>query len=83
MIHDTKHPPDVKPPSSRCFEEGECARAIEKLEQVVLDGIRHGFFDYRIVCEVINGEKRRLTITAGKSHQFVIPPEELTAQPND
>jgi hypothetical protein len=58
-------------------DDGQRTRAIKKLQQVVLEGLQHGFFDYRIVCEVIKGQKRRLVITAGKSHQFIIPLEEL------
>ncbi len=51
--------------------------ALLHLREVVLDGLRHGFFDYAITCEVVKGSKRRLTIKAGKSHQFMIPEEDL------
>lgn len=51
--------------------------ALLHLREVVLDGLRHGFFDYAITCEVVKGSKRRLTIKAGKSHQFTIPEEDL------
>lgn len=60
-------------------DSSECRRALKKLEQVVLDGLRHGHFEYTVVCDVINGKKRRLVIKAGVSHQFVIPLEELGA----
>ncbi len=42
------------------------------VEQEVRDGVQHGFFDYELKCEVINGKRRRITFKAGKSHQFVI-----------
>jgi hypothetical protein len=45
---------------------------ISFLEKEVREGVRHGFFDYELKCEVINGKRRRLTLKAGKSHQFVI-----------
>jgi hypothetical protein len=57
--------------------DGECMRALKKLQQVVLAGLKHGHFEYAVVCEVINGGKRRLVIKAGVSHKFIIPLEEI------
>ena len=57
----------------------ECARAFKKLEEVVLEGLRHGFFEYSVKCEIQSAKKRRLVINAGVSHQFIIPLEELEA----
>ena len=51
--------------------------ALARLREIVLDGLRHGFFDCAVTCEVVNGKKRRLVIKAGKSHRFVIPEDEL------
>jgi hypothetical protein len=51
--------------------------ALDRLEGLVVDGLRHGFFDYSIACEVGNGGKRQLVIRAGKSHKFTIPEDEL------
>jgi len=42
-----------------------------------VDGVRHGFFDFSIACEIANGGKRKLVIRAGKSHQFTIPEDEV------
>jgi hypothetical protein len=44
---------------------------------LIRDGMKHGFFEYTVACEIVNGRKRRLTITAGKSHQYTIPEEEV------
>ena len=44
---------------------------------VLVDGLKHGFFDYSIACEVANGGKRQLVIRAGKSHKFTIPANEV------
>ena len=52
-------------------------RALGRLETEVLEGLKHGFFDFSISCEVVKEGKRRLTIKAGKSYQFVIPEQEL------
>ncbi len=55
----------------------ESRRALKKLEQIVLEGLRHGFFECMVVSEVVKGQKRRLVIKAGVSHQFIIPLEEI------
>ena len=55
----------------------ELDRALNTLKIVVLEGLVHGFFEYSIHCEKANGDKRVLTITAGKSYKFLIPPENL------
>jgi len=47
------------------------------LREIIVDGLRHGFFDYRITCEMTEKRKRHLVITAGKSYKFVIPDEDL------
>jgi len=47
------------------------------LKEIVLDGLRHGFFDCVITCELLNARKRRVVIKAGKSYQFAIREEEL------
>ena len=51
--------------------------ALALLREIALDGLRHGYFDYQITCEIVNGRKRRLVIRAGKCHQFTIPEDEL------
>ena len=51
--------------------------ALARLQEIVLDGLRHGFFDCSVSCELVQGKKRRLVIRAGKSHQFTIPEDEL------
>jgi len=56
---------------------GQLAEALAHLEKVVVEGLRHGFFDCSISCEIGNGGKRQLVIRAGKSHKFTIPEEDL------
>ncbi len=60
-------------------EIGECKRALRKLEQLVLDGLGHGYFDCTVSIETISGKKRRLLIRAGRSYSFIIPREEAKA----
>jgi hypothetical protein len=57
--------------------ENQCTLALEKLRQVVLDGLRHGFFECSVQCDMTNGKRRRLVIKAGVSHQFTISADEL------
>lgn len=56
---------------------GQIGEALFHLEKIVLDGLRHGFFDYSVACEIGPGRKRELVIRAGKSHKFTIPEIEL------
>ncbi|MEI8275342.1 MAG: hypothetical protein WCG00_05050 [Hyphomicrobiales bacterium] len=58
-------------------KSGQVREALDRLEGLVVEGLRHGFFDYSIACEIANGGKRQLVIRAGKSHKFNIPEEEL------
>ena len=56
---------------------GQVREALDRLEGLVVDGLKHGFFDYSIACEIGNGGKRHLVIRADKSHKFTIPAEEV------
>ena len=51
--------------------------AFECLIQIVLDGVRHGYFRCAISSGIGKGNRRELVIEAGKSHKFTIPEEEL------
>ena len=64
------------PPFQRAMS-GQVREALDRLEGLVVEGLKHGFFDYSIACEIDNGGKRRLVIRAGKSHKFTIPEDEL------
>ena len=43
-------------------KNGQVREALDRLEGLVVDGLKHGFFDYSIACEVANGGKRQLEI---------------------
>jgi hypothetical protein len=55
----------------------QISEALAHLEKVLLEGLRHGFFDCSIACEIGTSGKRHLVIRAGKSHKFTIPEEEV------
>jgi len=56
---------------------GQLAEALVHLETVVVEGLRHGYFEYTITCEIGNGRKRHLVVRAGKAYKFTIPNEDL------
>ena len=56
---------------------GQVREALDRLRSLVVDGLKHGFFDYSISCQIVNGGKRQLVIRAGKSHKFTIPEDDL------
>ena len=47
------------------------------LRAIVEEGVDHGYFECVVSCEIINRNKRRLVIKAGKSHRFVIAEDEV------
>ncbi len=51
--------------------------ALERLVQIVADGLQHGYFRFEISSAIGKGNRRELVIEAGKSHKFTIPEEEL------
>ena len=68
--------PQTNPPFQHA-KSGQVREALDLLEGLVVDGLKHGFFDCSIACEIGNGGKRHLVIRAGKSHKFTIPAEEV------
>jgi hypothetical protein len=50
---------------------------LDRIEELVVDGLQHGFFDYSLVCEIVKDRRRQLVIRAGKTHKFSIPEDEL------
>jgi hypothetical protein len=57
--------------------KGALAQAMNKLFEEISDGVKHGFFECTVTCELVKDRKRRLIIKAGKSHQFVISEDDL------
>ena len=68
--------PQTNPPFQRA-RSGQVREALDQLEGLVVDGLKHGFFRYSIACELASGGKRQLVILAGKSHKFTIPENEV------
>lgn len=51
--------------------------ALAKLTEEVRVGLKHGFFEYSVSSEIIQGGKRSLTLRVGKSYKYVIPAEDV------
>jgi hypothetical protein len=60
-------------------------RAMSRVVAEIQDGLRHGYFEYTLTCEIIGRDRRRLTLRAGKSPQFLIPKEDCVrgVEPSD
>jgi hypothetical protein len=46
--------------------------ALDLIEILVVEGIKHGYFDYAVTCETGTNGRRLLIVKAGKSHKFSI-----------
>jgi hypothetical protein len=55
----------IAPPFQRA-RSGQVREALDRLEGLVVEGLKHGFFDYSIACEIGSGGKCQLVIRAGK-----------------
>jgi hypothetical protein len=51
-------------------------RALDRLRAEVLNGLRHGYFELVVSCEIISENRRRLTLKTGKSYRFIIPSDD-------
>lgn len=51
--------------------------ALNRVKQIVIDGLMHGHFRCAISSSIGKEKKREFVIEAGKSHKFTIPEEEL------
>jgi hypothetical protein len=51
--------------------------ACEQMARQLIDGVKHGFFEMTVEVETVQSKKRRITIKAGKSYQFVVPQENV------
>jgi hypothetical protein len=64
--------------SRPCAADGVLRRIVVE----IVDGLRHGYFEFRLTCEVIGGGRRRVLLHAGKTYQFVLDAASCTATDN-
>jgi hypothetical protein len=71
MLDQSYHPHAAEAGSPQLQE------ALARISQIVLDGLRHGFFRCAISGEIAKNNRRELMVEAGKCHKFTIPEKEL------
>jgi hypothetical protein len=52
-------------------------KALEQITEAIKSGVKHGFFECQINCEIVKGNKRKITIRTGKSYQHHISEDEF------
>jgi hypothetical protein len=62
----------IKPPNLSHGYSESVRSALDLLEGLLVEGLRHGHFDYSMNCETGNNGRRLLIVKAGKSHKFTI-----------
>jgi hypothetical protein len=55
---------------------GALDQAVARVLNELHTGLKHGYFEFTLTCEVIGNGRRRLQVHAGKNYQFVIPADE-------
>jgi hypothetical protein len=66
-MHETNFPPNALRHYSAPVQA-----ALDLVRNLLVEGIKHGHFDYSITCETGTGGRRLLVVKAGKSHKFSI-----------
>jgi hypothetical protein len=56
-------------PTIHCLTSGQLREALDRLEGLVVDGLKHGYFNYSIVCEMVTGGRRELVIRPHRPHR--------------
>jgi hypothetical protein len=51
---------------------------LKMMTSEIREGLRHGFFEYRLKGEIVHGRKRQLVLEAGKKYKFIISEDEVT-----
>jgi hypothetical protein len=54
------------------------AEAMAKVTEIILDGLRHGFFEMSVSCDIEGGRRRVLTVKSGKSYRYNIPFDQIS-----
>ena len=52
-------------------------KALVQITEAIKSGVKHGFFEYQINCEIVKENKRKITIKTGKSYQYYISEDEF------
>jgi hypothetical protein len=63
---------DITTPKSQHAYSNPVRSALDLIETLLIEGIKHGHFDYSMTCETGTNGRRLLIVKAGKSHKFSI-----------
>ena len=53
--------------------------ALARIAHEIVEGCRHGFFDYTIIGETLRQGECSVTVKAGKSYRFRVPESDLVS----
>jgi hypothetical protein len=59
-------------PMATCTYSDPVRSSLDFIETLLVEGIKHGHFDYTVTCETGTNGRRLLIVRAGKSHRFSI-----------
>jgi hypothetical protein len=65
------HETNISPTAPKVYS-APVRSALYLIEKLLVEGIKHGHFDYAITCETGTGGRRLLIVKAGKCHKFSI-----------
>ena len=51
-------------------------RVVRRIVAEIDAGLRHGYFEYTLTCEVVSRGTRRVLLRAGKHYRFLIEADE-------
>lgn len=65
--------PELTPPQTAIRGYSDAVQAaLDLVELLLLEALKHGYFDYSVSCELGTNGRRLLIVKAGKSHKFSI-----------
>jgi len=64
-------PEIISPLRETCYFE-PVRSALDLVESLLVEGLKHGHFEYSLTCELGTKGRRLLIVKAGKSHKFTI-----------
>jgi hypothetical protein len=60
------------PSETPCAYSESVRSALDLIGNLIVEGIKHGHFDYSVTCETGTNGRRLLIVREGKSHKFSI-----------
>ena len=64
--------PEIISPHKTARYSEPVRSALDLVESLIVEGLRHGHFDYSLTCELGTNGRRLLIVKAGKTHKFTV-----------